>query len=114
MQLRPLTSEDGPLYERIYTDPAMWTELGGVVEQDMAAKLDRDVAAVEADRHHLSRADAAREPLAPRSVDGVKLDVCWGTFQTPRPGGHRTSGPALRGAGERAASRIRPGGRAAS
>jgi RimJ/RimL family protein N-acetyltransferase len=51
MQLRPLTFEDGPLYERIYTDPAMWTDLGGVVEQNMAAKLDRDVAAVEADRH---------------------------------------------------------------
>jgi RimJ/RimL family protein N-acetyltransferase len=51
MQLRPLRREDRPFYERIYTDPQMWTELGGVVEQDMAAKLERDVTAVEADRH---------------------------------------------------------------
>lgn len=29
----------------------MWTELGGVREQDVAAKLERDVASVEADRH---------------------------------------------------------------
>jgi RimJ/RimL family protein N-acetyltransferase len=29
----------------------MWAALGGVVDQDMAAKLERDVASVEADRH---------------------------------------------------------------
>ena len=29
----------------------MWAELGGVLDQDMAAKLERDVASVEADRH---------------------------------------------------------------
>src|SRR4051794_11868617 len=51
MELRPLTHEDFALYERIYTDPQMWVELGGVVEQDMAAKLERDVASVESDRH---------------------------------------------------------------
>jgi RimJ/RimL family protein N-acetyltransferase len=51
MELRPLTREDHRLYERIYTDPRMWAQLGGVVEQDMAAKLERDVASVEADRH---------------------------------------------------------------
>ncbi|HEX4735621.1 MAG TPA: GNAT family N-acetyltransferase [Thermoleophilaceae bacterium] len=51
MELRPLTSKDLRFYERIYTDPRMWAELGGVLEQDMAAKLERDVAAVEADRH---------------------------------------------------------------
>lgn len=51
MQLRPLTPEDQRLYERIYADPRMSTELGGVLEQDMAAKLERDVAMVEADRH---------------------------------------------------------------
>ncbi len=51
MELRRLTREDQRLYERIYTDPRMWTELGGVLEQDMAAKLERDVASVDADRH---------------------------------------------------------------
>jgi RimJ/RimL family protein N-acetyltransferase len=51
MELRPLTRKDLRLYERIYTDPRMWAELGGVLEQDMAAKLERDVASVEADRH---------------------------------------------------------------
>jgi RimJ/RimL family protein N-acetyltransferase len=51
IELRPLTRDDFRFYERIYTDPAMWRELGGVVEQDMAAKLERDVASVEADRH---------------------------------------------------------------
>jgi GNAT superfamily N-acetyltransferase len=51
MQLRPLTREDRRLYEHIYTEPRMWTELGGVLDQDMAAKLERDVASVEADRH---------------------------------------------------------------
>ena len=51
MQLRPLTREDRRLYERIYTEPRMWTELGGVLDQDMAAKRERDVASVEADRH---------------------------------------------------------------
>lgn len=29
----------------------MWAELGGVLDQDMAAKLERDVASVEAGRH---------------------------------------------------------------
>jgi RimJ/RimL family protein N-acetyltransferase len=51
MQLRPLTRNDLRVYERIYTDPRMWLELGGVREQDMAVKLERDVASVEADRH---------------------------------------------------------------
>src|SRR5438552_16661936 len=51
MELRPLARKDLRLYERIYTDPRMWAELGGVVEQDMAAKLERDVASVEAERH---------------------------------------------------------------
>src|SRR4051794_41756558 len=51
IELRPLTLDDLAFYERIYTDPRMWAELGGVVEQDMKAKLERDVASVEADRH---------------------------------------------------------------
>src|SRR4051812_17909962 len=51
IELRPLTLDDLAFYERIYTDPRMWAELGGVVEQDMTAKLERDVASVEADRH---------------------------------------------------------------
>lgn len=51
MELRALTREDRRFYERIYSDPRMWAELGGVLEQDMAAKLERDVASVEADRH---------------------------------------------------------------
>jgi RimJ/RimL family protein N-acetyltransferase len=51
IELRPLTLDDRSFYERIYTDPRMWGELGGVVEQDMTAKLERDVASVEADRH---------------------------------------------------------------
>ena len=49
--LRPLTLEDHDLYERVYTDPAMWAELGGVPVQDMADKLERDVRLVEEDRH---------------------------------------------------------------
>src|SRR3954463_16433507 len=51
IELRPLTLDDLAFYQRIYTDPRMWAELGGVVEQDMTAKLERDVASVEADRH---------------------------------------------------------------
>jgi RimJ/RimL family protein N-acetyltransferase len=51
IELRQLTVDDLAFYERIYTDPRMWTELGGVVEQDMTVKLERDVASVEADRH---------------------------------------------------------------
>ena len=51
IELRPLTFGDLEFYERIYTDPRMWAELGGVVEQDMTAKLERDVASVETDRH---------------------------------------------------------------
>jgi RimJ/RimL family protein N-acetyltransferase len=51
IELRPLTLDDRAFYERIYTDPRMWAELGGVVEQDMTAKLERDVASVEADRY---------------------------------------------------------------
>lgn len=51
MELRPLTRKDQRLYERIYTDPRMWVELGGVVEQDVEAKLERDASSVEADRY---------------------------------------------------------------
>lgn len=50
MELRPLTRKDLRVYERIYTEPRMWAELGGVPAQDMEAKLERDVASVEADR----------------------------------------------------------------
>jgi hypothetical protein len=51
MELRPLTRNDLRLYERIYTDPRMWLELGGVREQDMAAKLEGVVTSVEAGRY---------------------------------------------------------------
>jgi hypothetical protein len=51
IELHPLTLDDLAFSERIYTDPRMWAELGGVVEQDMTAKLERDVASVETDRH---------------------------------------------------------------
>lgn len=51
MELQLLGREHQRLYERIYRDPRMWTGLGGVVQQDMAAKLERDVASVEDDRH---------------------------------------------------------------
>jgi len=51
MTLRPLTCDDSALYQRVYTEPAMWTELGGVLELDLPAKLERDVADMEADRH---------------------------------------------------------------
>jgi RimJ/RimL family protein N-acetyltransferase len=51
MELRPLTAGDADVYERIYTEPVMWAELGGVREQDMAEKLERDVRLVEEDRH---------------------------------------------------------------
>jgi RimJ/RimL family protein N-acetyltransferase len=51
MRLRPLSLDDLVLYRRVYTDPQMWTELGGVPELDLPAKLERDVAAVETDRH---------------------------------------------------------------
>jgi RimJ/RimL family protein N-acetyltransferase len=51
MELRRLARDDLAFYERVYTDPRMWTELGGVAEPgDMAAKLERDVTSVEADR----------------------------------------------------------------
>jgi RimJ/RimL family protein N-acetyltransferase len=51
MNLRPLSLADLGLYRRVYTDPQMWTELGGVPELDLATKLERDVASMEADRH---------------------------------------------------------------
>jgi len=51
MQLRSLTREDLRLYERIYTDPRMWAELGGVLDQDIPENFERAVASVEADRH---------------------------------------------------------------
>jgi RimJ/RimL family protein N-acetyltransferase len=51
MELRPLTRDDLRLYERVYMDPRMWSELGGVIAQDMDAKLERDVTSVEADLH---------------------------------------------------------------
>lgn len=49
--LRPLGPDDLALYQRVYTDPQMWTALGGVPELDLPAKLELDVASVEADRH---------------------------------------------------------------
>jgi RimJ/RimL family protein N-acetyltransferase len=51
MKLRPLGPDDRALYQRVYTDPVMWRELGGVPELDLPAKLQRDVAAMQADRH---------------------------------------------------------------
>lgn len=51
MNLRPLSPGDLSLYQRLYADPQMWTELGGVPELDLQAKFERDVASMEADRH---------------------------------------------------------------
>ena len=51
MKLRSLSLDDFGFYERVYTEAVMWTELGGVPELDLPAKLERDVAAVEAGRH---------------------------------------------------------------
>jgi RimJ/RimL family protein N-acetyltransferase len=51
VRLRPLSLDDLAFYQRIYTEPGMWTELGGVPELDLPAKLRNDVASVEADRH---------------------------------------------------------------
>jgi RimJ/RimL family protein N-acetyltransferase len=51
MNLRPLSLTDLRLYQRVYTDPQMWTELGGVPELDLQAKLEHDVASMEADYH---------------------------------------------------------------
>jgi RimJ/RimL family protein N-acetyltransferase len=51
MKLRPLSLDDLTFYRRVYTDPRMWTELGGVPELDFPAKFERDVALMEADRH---------------------------------------------------------------
>ena len=51
MELRPLTREDLRLYERIYRDPRMWVELGGVLDLDTTESFERAVALVEADRH---------------------------------------------------------------
>jgi RimJ/RimL family protein N-acetyltransferase len=51
MELRPLTLDDLSFYRRVYTDPRMWAELGGVPEEDMAAKIERDVRAIEDDSH---------------------------------------------------------------
>lgn len=51
MNLRPLSLGDLILYQGVYTDPQMWTELGGVPELDLPAKLEHDVASMEADRH---------------------------------------------------------------
>jgi RimJ/RimL family protein N-acetyltransferase len=50
-KLRPLSLDDLALYQRVYTDPQMWTELGGVPELDLPAKFERDVDLVEADRY---------------------------------------------------------------
>lgn len=50
MELRPLAREDHGLYESIYTDPRMWVELGGVLEQDVTENFASAVASVEADR----------------------------------------------------------------
>ena len=51
MEIRPLRLEDRRLYERIYTDPRMWVELGGVLEQDVTKNFEIAIASVEADRH---------------------------------------------------------------
>ncbi len=51
MNHRPLSLADLTLYQRVYTDPRMWTELGGVPELDLPDKLELDVASTEADRH---------------------------------------------------------------
>ena len=54
MKLRPLRHGDLSLYWRVYMDPEMWTELGGVPELDVRVKFERDVALMEADRHWCS------------------------------------------------------------
>lgn len=51
MNLRPLDLADLIFYQRVYTDPRMWIELGGAPKLDFPEKLERDVASMEADRH---------------------------------------------------------------
>src|SRR3954465_9013092 len=97
MELRPLTREDRRLYERIYTDPRMWAELGGVPDQDMAAKLERDVASVEAGRHWvlvIVTADgttAGTVSLWDHEWDGETIDEI-GWVGPPHPQGRRPGG----------------------
>ena len=84
MELRPLTRNDEHLYERVYTDPRMWVDLGGVIERDMAVKLEHDVASMEADRHWVlvivtdDGADAGTVSLWDHEWEGETIDeVGW-------------------------------------
>jgi len=84
MQLRSLTREDLRLYERIYTDPRMWAELAGVLDQDIPENFERAVASVEADRHWV---------FVIVTDDGTAVGTVslwnheWGARQSTRSGG---------------------------
>src|SRR5512133_1954652 len=127
MELRPLTREDRRLYERIYTDPRMWAELGGVLDQDMAAKLERDVASVEAGRHWVlvivtaDGAAAGTVSLWDHEWDGETIgEIGWMVLREHRGrrgaeaggrGGVLAGAPRLPGDDERPLQRALPQGR---
>ena len=115
VKLRPLTRDDLALYERVYTDPQMWTELGGPPELDLPAKLERDVVSVEAGRHWVlvilaeDGAAAGTVSLWDHEWEGETIDeIGWMVLPEHQGRGLASAGvaEALRRADETARARV--------
>jgi RimJ/RimL family protein N-acetyltransferase len=109
MKLRPLSHGDLDLYRRVYTDPQMWTELGGVPALDVRIKFDRDVALMQDDRHWVLVIVTEREVAAgtvslwDHQWDGETIDeIGWMVLPEHQGRGLATAGvtEALRWADE--------------